>query len=133
MRQAQHWTVLAHDFRIYSVVGGLHQSEGAVRVEASWRTKGVIASPRKTKRLQNGGVVADGVMVGSFTERFVRCPKWNKWDEWCKWPGQRQCCWRVSFTAGKGVILDRNIQKPCCETDCTVTTCRPPLIPPPKT
>ena len=70
------WTVLAHVSRIYSVVGGLHQSGGAVRVDASPRTKGVIASPRETKRLQNGGIAADGAAVGSFTERSVRHPKW---------------------------------------------------------
>ena len=67
--------MFAHDSRIYSVVGGLHQSGGAVRMDASPRTKGLIASPRETKRLQNGGVAADGAMVGSFTERFVRRPK----------------------------------------------------------
>jgi len=26
------------------------------------------------------------------------------------------------------VTLDTNSHKPCCETDCTVTTCGPPLI-----
>jgi hypothetical protein len=40
------------------------------------------------------------------------CTKWNKWDEWCKWPGQRQCCWRASFTAGKGVILYSSSSQP---------------------
>ena len=84
--------MLAHDSRILNFVVGLHQSGGAVGVNALPRTKGVFASPRNTKSLQNGGVAADGVMVGSFTERFVRRPECNKWDEWCKWPGQRQCC-----------------------------------------
>ena len=60
-------------------------------MDASPRTKEVIASPRDTKRLQNCGVAADGAMVGPFAETFVRRPKCNKWDEWCKWPGKRQC------------------------------------------
>jgi hypothetical protein len=52
--------VLAKDSQIYSVVGGLHQSGGAVGEDASPQTKGVIASPRETKILQNGGVAVDG-------------------------------------------------------------------------
>ena len=84
--------MLAHDSRIYNIVGGLHQSGGAVGVDASPRTKAVIASPRETKRLQNDGVAADVAMVGPFTETFVRRPKCNKWNEWCKLPGQHQCC-----------------------------------------
>ena len=29
---------------------------------------------------------------------------------------------------GKRVILDTNSHKKCCEADCTVTTCEPPLL-----
>ena len=80
---------------------------GAVRVDASPQREWLRHHARQS-RLQNGWVAADGAMVGPFTERFVRRPNWNKWDKWCKWPGQCQCCWRVSFTAGKGVVLDKH-------------------------
>ena len=40
-------------------------------------------------------------MVGLFQRKIVRCPKCNTCDEWCKWLGQRQCCWKDRFTAGR--------------------------------
>ena len=115
------------------VVGSLHQSAGACSVKHQEEQKERLRHHASQSRQKNGGVAVHGAMVEPFTERFLRCPKCNKWEEWYKWPGQHQCWWRVRFTARKVVILDTNSKKPCCETDCMVTTCRPPLILPTKT
>ena len=74
---------------------------GSMQSIASPWTKDGIASQQQQGRDKNGGVAAQGVRVGMFQWKIVRHPKCNMGDEWCKWPGQRQCCWRERFTAGK--------------------------------
>ena len=109
------------------VVGGLRQSGGGFRVTHHHEQRMELRHNNNGGRDKNGGVAAQGVMVGLFQWKIVRHPKCGKWDKWCKWPGQRQCCWRERFTAGKESDI-RHSHKPCCETDCKVTTCGPPLI-----
>ena len=105
------------------VVGGFHQRGGACRIMHLHEQMMQLTQKGQDK---NGGVAAQDVMVRVVNERLCGVLSVTSGTSDVSGPVNASAAGKI-FTNGKESNI-RHSHKPCCETDCTVTTSRTPII-----